>query len=60
MSPDLAAIIRRWAYCRCTHHRAPTDPCVCTPADISRAERESRVATRRWDDQLWARRQRES
>lgn len=48
-------VIRRWAYCRCVYSRAPTAPCVCTPAQIDRAEREDRFRTRDREDALWKR-----
>jgi hypothetical protein len=48
------AVVRRWAFCRCTYSRAPTAPCVCTEADIRRAERETRAATARWEETLRA------
>jgi hypothetical protein len=46
------AVIRRWVYCRCTYARAPTAPCVCTEADIRRAERETPAQTRAWERRL--------
>jgi hypothetical protein len=47
-----AEIIDRWAHCRCRFARAPMDPCVCTPATLALASRESRMTTKRWETWL--------
>lgn len=47
-----AAVVRRWALCRCSYARRPDAPCRCDEATLGRAERETAEQTRRWERRL--------